>query len=55
MFTTACLTDSVVFELNGRWYISMGRPGFNSKANNRNGYATEKAALEATKKFSTPV
>jgi len=51
-FSTACLTESPVFELGGRWYISLGRPGFNSKANNRTGYASEKAALRALERFS---
>lgn len=33
---------------NGRWYITMGHPGFNSRANNINGYrsaANARAAL----------
>jgi hypothetical protein len=28
----------------GRWFITMGHAGFNSKANNRDGYASEKRA-----------
>ena len=28
----------------GRWYITMGHAGFNSKANNRDGYASDKRA-----------
>lgn len=31
-----------------RFYISMGRPGFNLPANNRHGYATYKAAEAAS-------
>jgi hypothetical protein len=31
-----------------RYYISMGRPGFNLPANNRMGYATFKAAEAAS-------
>ena len=31
-----------------RYYISMGNPGFNLPANNKNGYATESAALKAS-------
>ena len=31
-----------------RYYISMGRPGFNLPANNRKGYATHKAAEAAS-------
>ena len=36
--------DVIVF--NGRYYINMGRPGFNSKTNNGMGYDTEKKALD---------
>lgn len=32
---------------DGRWYITMGHPGFNSRANNANGYASRKAAVAA--------
>lgn len=28
----------------GRWYITMGHAGFNSKSNNRNGYVSQQAA-----------
>lgn len=31
-----------------RYYISMGRPGFNLPANNRMGYATAKSAEAAS-------
>ena len=31
-------------EVNGRWYITMGHPGFNSPENNRDGYRSEDAA-----------
>jgi hypothetical protein len=34
-----------------RWYITMGHPGFNSPANNRNGYKTKQSALSASKKY----
>ena len=30
---------------NGRWYTTIGLPGFNTAANNSNGYATREAAL----------
>lgn len=33
-------------EHNGRHFITMGHPGFNTKANNRNGFAS-KARAEA--------
>jgi hypothetical protein len=44
-------TDRVVaIEVRGevRYFITMGRPGFNLPANNRNGYATAKAAEAAS-------
>ena len=31
-------------EATGRFYITMGHPGFNSRANNGTGYITEAAA-----------
>lgn len=39
-------------QINGetRWFITIGRPGFNLPANNRLGYATESAAIEASLK-----
>jgi hypothetical protein len=41
----------------GRFYITMGHPGFNSPANNRSGsaggYATRKAALAAFHRYAT--
>jgi ribosomal protein S11 len=33
-----------------RYYIAMGRPGFNLRANNMNGYATKQAAEKASLK-----
>jgi len=40
----------VAIEVRGetRYFISMGRPGFNLPANNRKGYATAKAAEAAS-------
>jgi len=29
----------------GRWFITMGHPGFNSYVNNRSGYATKETAI----------
>jgi hypothetical protein len=39
-------------QINGetRWFITIGRPGFNLPANNRLGYATEAAAMAASLK-----
>jgi hypothetical protein len=36
----------------GRFYITMGHCGFNSPANNRNGYATLTAARNASQKYA---
>lgn len=35
-----------------RWYITMGHPGFNSKANNADGYRTRGCAVYAMFYFS---
>ena len=37
----------------GRWFITMGHPGFNSPANNRSGYASQSAALAAVRKYGS--
>lgn len=37
---------------NGRWYITMGHPGFNSDANNGAGYATRGKALGVLRFYS---
>ncbi len=36
---------------SGRWYITMGHAGFNSPANNRNGYASKASAETASKRY----
>ena len=36
---------------SGRWFITMGHPGFNSPANNREGYASEAAARAAVLRY----
>jgi len=36
----------------GRWYINMGRPGFNSKPNNGLGYDTMRNAEAAMRYFT---
>lgn len=35
-----------VIEYRGRFYINMGRPGFNSRTNNRAGYDTRQKAQD---------
>jgi hypothetical protein len=40
-----------VVKINGRWFITIGNPGFNSPANNRNGYATEEGAMAASLRY----
>lgn len=40
-----------VAEQSGRWYVTMGHRNFNSTANNRNGYATERLARAAAEAF----
>lgn len=35
----------------GRWYITMGHAGFNSKANNGLGYPTKKRAMAAMQHY----
>lgn len=36
---------------HGRWYILMGFAGFNSRANNRDGYETREKAEAAIRKY----
>ncbi len=36
---------------DGRWFVTMGHPGFNSPANNRDGYATLARALAAVRAY----
>jgi hypothetical protein len=33
------------------WYITMGHPGYNSPANNRNGYKTKVSAASACHRY----
>lgn len=40
-------TDVQTVEHEGRWFITMGNPGFNSATNNGRGYASEDLALAA--------
>jgi len=39
----------------GRWYITMGHPGFNSYANNGHGYRTEAEARRVVAKYISGV
>lgn len=41
-----------VFAHGDRWFINMGRPGFNSRANNAAGYGSEALARAAMKRYS---
>jgi len=36
---------------SGKWFITMGHPGFNSPANNRSGYATRQAAEASVRRY----
>lgn len=35
----------------GKWYITFGHAGFNSKLNNTHGYATKAKAMAAMKRY----
>ena len=43
-FSTEPGSPDVVQSTDGRWFINMGRPGFNSPTNNRGGWPTEAGA-----------
>jgi len=49
--TPGCLT-AVTSAPSGRWFITMGHPGYNSPANNRRGYATAAAARAAVRRYT---
>lgn len=34
-----------------RWYIKMGHAGFNSRANNYDGYDSQEAAIRAVRRY----
>ncbi len=38
-------------DIAARYYIAIGYPGFNSTANNRNGYSTAEGALAASLRY----
>jgi len=37
---------------NGRWFIAMFHPGFNTRANNARGYGSQAQALATLRKFA---
>jgi len=41
-----------IFQFNGRWYIAMGQPGFNCKANNRDGFSKAKQAFDTIDRYT---
>jgi hypothetical protein len=44
--------ETAVVEYEGRWYVTFGHAGFNSPANNCNGYVSKAKALAAVKHYS---
>lgn len=42
-----------VENVRGRYFIALGQPGFNSPANNRNGYASASAAAAASQRYAS--
>ncbi len=46
-----CSTAVGQWQKDKRWYITFGHAGFNSRANNRNGYASEAKAIAAMRKY----
>jgi len=46
-----CDTAVAQFSETGRWYITFGHAGYNSPANNSNGYASKAKALASMKKY----
>ena len=62
LFSSPCMLNGVCHNLDcenavaefpetGRWYILFGHAGFNSLANNTNGYSSKKVALFAMKRY----
>jgi hypothetical protein len=49
--TVAC-AQAVKQAPSGRWFITMGHAGFNSRANNRDGYASREKAEAAYRRYS---
>ncbi len=46
-----CKTAVAEFTETGRWYILFGHAGYNSPANNGNGYASKNKALVSMRKY----
>ena len=46
-----CKTAVAEFTETGRWYILFAHAGFNSPANNTNGYASEAKALASIRRY----
>lgn len=44
-------TEPVKRREDGRWFITMGHPGFNSPANNRDGYGSWMQAVQAMNRY----
>lgn len=40
-----------VEQKHGRWYVTMGHAGFNTRANNAQGYATERSARAVVDRY----
>lgn len=39
---------------DGRWFVTMGHPGFNSEKNNFRGYTTRGSAMGAIRYYGSP-
>jgi hypothetical protein len=44
--------ETLTVKIGERWYITMGRPGFNLPANNGKGYASESVATAASNRLA---
>lgn len=42
-----------VAEQGGRWFITMGHPGYNSRANNGRGYSSREMARNASARYGS--
>jgi hypothetical protein len=48
-----CAKAVKVDPATGRWFITMSHPGFNSRANNHDGYATRAKAEAASRRYGS--
>ena len=48
---TGCAEAVKLNPETGRWFITMGHPGFNSPANNGAGYHSKDSALKAFRRY----